>query len=93
MTKKGLREIFKEHRDSSGFSGFHLEADRSASGMAIVLCGIIGVSDFSDSSILLKSHGGRVVVNGKRLFINLYENHSVEIVGKVEEIIFKYGKN
>lgn len=93
MTKKRIRDILTEQSEASGFSGFHLEADRSSGGMAILLSGIIGVSDFSDSSIHLRSHGGRVVINGKRLFINLYENHSIEIVGKVEEIVFKYGKN
>lgn len=77
----------------SALSAFHLEADRTGRGMAIVLGGILGISDFSDSSILLKSHGGRINVKGKGLFINVYENHSVEIVGRVEEIVFKYGKN
>lgn len=76
----------------SGLSAFHLEADRSTKGMSIVLSGIIGVSDFCDSSIHLRSHGGRILVNGKKLFINVYEGNSVEIVGKVEEIVFKYGK-
>lgn len=76
----------------SGLSAFHIEADRTSRGMAIVLSGILGISDFSDNSILLRSHGGRIVVNGRGLFINVYENHSVEIVGKVEEIVFKYGK-
>ena len=91
MTEK--RRVEKRYSIPSGFSAFHLEADRSTKGMAIVLSGIIGVSDFSDNSIGLRSHGGRIVVNGEKLFINVYENNSVEIVGRVEEIVFKYGKN
>lgn len=76
-----------------GLSSFHLEADRSRQGLSVVLSGIIGITDFSDSYIQLKGHGGRVGVYGKKLFISLYENGSVEIVGKVEEIVFKYGRN
>lgn len=72
---------------------FHLEADRSTRGMSVILSGIIGISDFSDSNIALQSHGGRISINGKKLFICVYDGGSVEIVGKVEEIVFKYGKN
>ena len=76
-----------------GLSSFHLEADRSRAGLSVVLSGIVGISDFSDSFIHLKGHGGRISVHGKKLFISVYENGSVEIVGRVEEIVFKYGKN
>ena len=93
MTKNNNRESRSCEHMLKGLSSFHIEADRTSRGMAIVLGGIIGISDFTDGSILLRSHGGRIVVNGKGLFINVYENHTVEIVGKVEEIVFKYGKN
>ena len=78
---------------AKGLSAFHLEADRNRAGLSIVLSGIIGISEFSEDFIYLKGHGGRINVRGKRLFINVYENDSVEILGKVEEISFKYGKN
>lgn len=74
-------------------SGFHLEADRSRQGLTITLSGIVGINDFSNDYIHLKGHGGRIEVLGKNLFISVYENGSVEIVGTVGEIIFKYGKN
>ena len=89
--KNGQKE--KSVGAPSGLSGFHLEANRSTRGLSLFLSGIIGISDFSDSYIRLLSHGGRITVNGKRLFINVYENNSVEIVGRVEEIVFSYGKN
>ena len=89
-----MTENNKEQADNRrGLSSFHLEADRSGSGLTLILSGIIGISDFSDSFILLKGHGGRICVQGKKLFINVYENETVEIVGRVEDIIFKYGKN
>ena len=91
MTEDKKTNFIKE--TPRGLSAFHLEADRSRAGLSIVLSGIIGISDFSDSFIHLKGHGGRISVIGKKLFISVYENGSVEIVGRVEEIIFKYGKN
>lgn len=72
---------------------FHLEADRSRRGMSVFVSGIIGIGDFSDEEILLRSHGGRVSITGKRLDMVIYENQTVEISGRVEEISFKYGKN
>ena len=93
MTAKRDKDHLSRLAEREGLPSFHLEADRSRGGMSIILSGIIGISDFSDSYIYLKSHGGRIAVNGKRLFINLYENNSVEIVGRVEGIVFKYGKN
>ncbi len=93
MTKREKGEAIKTKGIPSGLSSFHLEADRSTKGMSVILSGIIGISDFSDNSIHLLSHGGRIIVNGKKLFICVYENSSVEIVGRVEGVIFKYGKN
>ena len=81
------------NKGARGLSSFHMEASRCRSGLSIILSGIIGISDFSDDFIYLKGHGGRIIVQGKKLFINVYENENVEIVGKVEGISFKYGKN
>ena len=93
MTDKNKPTTKSRPSLQSALSSFHLEADRGARGMSIILSGIIGISDFSDTFIHLLSHGGRIAVNGSRLFINVYENHNLEIVGKVEGIIFTYGKN
>ena len=93
MTEKYKISDKKGDERTTGLSSFHLEADRSRQGLSVVLSGIIGISDFSDNFINLKGHGGRISVRGKRLFISVYENKSVEIVGRVEEIVFKYGRN
>ena len=93
MTRKRTENEIRKVGIPSGMPSFHLEADRSTKGLSVILSGIIGISDFSDSSIYLLSHGGRIIVNGKKLFICVYENSTVEIVGKVEGVIFKYGKN
>lgn len=92
MTEKNRRKVGLAGIPS-GLSSFHLEANRSTKGMAIVLSGIIGVSDFSNEEVILLSHSGRILVRGKKLFINVFENNAVEIVGKVEGVFFNYGNN
>lgn len=72
---------------------FHLEACRIRGGMSIVVGGIIGISDFGDGEVTLKTHSGRVSVTGKGLSVTVYEGGSVEIVGFAKEIKFAYGKN
>ena len=62
-------------------------------GISVIISGIIGISDFSDNIIHLQSHGGRIVVCGSRLLLGVLDGGNVEIVGKVEGISFKYGKN
>ena len=93
MTDKKKSEGGKALPNVTGLSSFHVEADRTNEGMCLVICGIIGISDFSDSFILLLSHGGRVSVTGKRLNISVFESGSVEIRGRVEVVNFGYGKN
>ncbi len=88
MTKK------KNQTESlTGFSSFHLEADRSPRGMQIFITGIVGIGDYSDEELELKSHGGRIKISGKRLKLCLLENSTVEIKGKVEGVVFSYGKS
>jgi hypothetical protein len=85
--EKSVKEIIP-----SGISTFRLEASRSRAGMSLIVSGVIGVSDFSDETVVLLSHFGRITVKGRRLFINLYEVNNVELSGVAEEICFKYGK-
>ena len=93
MTEKNKAKEKNREKALKPPSSFHMEADRSRGGMAIVLSGVVGISDFSDDFILLKSHGGRIEVKGKNLFICVYENNAVEIQGKVSGVEFKYGRN
>lgn len=93
MTEKGNIKGIRMPSAPSGFSSFHIEANRSAKGLSIILSGIIGISDFSDTFICFKSHGGRIKVVGRNLFLNVYEGGCAEIVGRIEEIMFEYGKN
>ena len=83
----------KNATETAVIPSFHLEADRSGRGMSVFISGIISINDFSEELVSLKSHGARVVVSGKRIKVCVYENHTVEIKGTVEDIRFIYGKN
>lgn len=84
--KNGEQEI-------GSLRGLRLEAERTKKGYSIIACPIVGVEDFSDTEIKLKGHGGRITVRGKRLMLSVLESGAVEILGKVEDISFDYGKN
>ncbi len=72
--------------------GFYLSCERTAGGMSIIVGGIMSVTDFSEETVSLAGHTGRICVNGKRLSISVFENKNVEIKGRVEEIKFIYGR-
>jgi hypothetical protein len=71
---------------------FNMEACRVGRGISVVLSGVIGISDYSETKILLKSHGGKIRICGQRLMLSIYEDNTAEIVGRIEEIGFGYGK-
>ena len=93
MTEKPKKEKKHLSISPSAISNFHLEARRTVHGMSLIIGGVIGISDFSAESVLLKSHSGRILVVGRYLYISIFEGGVVEIIGKVEDIRFSYGKN
>ena len=92
MTRSNPKKI-KIDNITSPLGKFHLEANRSVHGMSIMISGVIGVSSFTESEIILKSHSGRIRVEGRMLDIKVYESGTAEISGRVENIGFLYGKN
>ena len=92
MTNSNPKKINIDNITST-LGKFHLEANRCARGMSIMISGVIGVSSFTESEIILKSHSGRIRVDGRILEIKVYENGTAEICGRVENIGFLYGKN
>lgn len=93
MTTSNKKETKRKLSPPSAVSKFHLEARRSLHGMSVIIGGVVGISDFSAESVLLKSHSGKIKLSGKYLYISIYEGGVVEIIGKVEDISFSYGKN
>lgn len=74
-------------------SPFHIEIEKRGKGAVMVVTGIIGVSDFSDSDVCLVSHGGRFRIKGSKLSLLTFENRTVEVSGKIEGVELLYGKN
>ncbi len=91
MTEKEVKSKFNTTKSVSTF--FRLEAVRHRSGMSLLFSGIVGIDVFCDNEIVLKSHGCRISINGKRLNLTVFENNSLEITGRIEGVDFKYGKN
>lgn len=85
----------KRERSSppSPMSRFNLEANRHVRGMSMLIGGVVGIREYSDETMILATHGGRVGISGRRLSLTIYENNSVEVVGRIEEVTFSYGKN
>lgn len=91
MNKKEIKNESK--RPTFAPSSFYLEGERSASGMSIIFGGVIGISDYSEEKASLTSHAGRIHISGSGITLSIYENKTVEIVGKIEEIRFEYARS
>ena len=82
-----------ELHPAAQLSSFHIEADRCSSGIKMFVSGVVGISEYCAENIMLKSHCCKMMIFGKRLKICVYENNTVEVVGKIGGIEFIYGKN
>ena len=78
---------------STILSPFHLEADLCKCGVAISVSGVKSVQELDGEKIRLKCSVGALEVHGDSMEINVYENNTVEISGKVETVQFFYAKN
>ena len=68
--------------------GFHIEADRVFDGVALSVSAVSSVIDFSENRAELRSGRSRIAVYGKELTIAVYENGTVEIIGKISGVSF-----
>ncbi len=68
---------------------FHIEATRTGKILNTVITGVISVAEFSENKILLLTHGGRMFISGTCLIMSIFENQTVEIKGKAENIGFE----
>lgn len=90
MTAKNKKDNKSIKMQSMAFSSLRVDAFRTFKGMSVTVTGIIGISELSDAMVSLASHGGRIKIIGERLQTSLLENKTVELVGKIEEMIFIY---
>ena len=73
-------------------SSFHIEMKKSSRGAVAVISGVMSVSEYTEESVELLSHSGRVMFSGESLGISVLEGRIVEIYGKITEVRLGYGK-
>ena len=73
-------------------SSFHIEMKKSQRGAVAVVSGVMSVSEYTDTSIELISHSGRVFFFGESLGISVLEGRVIEVYGRITEVRFGYGK-
>ena len=52
----------------------------------IIITGAVGVSEAAEDSITIKCHGIKIRICGSKVKMNILENNTLEIVGRIEEI-------
>lgn len=73
-------------------SSFHVEIKKSSRGAVAVVSGVMSISEYTDTSIELLSHSGRMTVSGESLGITVLEGRVVEIFGRICEVRLSYGR-
>ena len=73
-------------------SSLHIELKKSSRGAGTVVSGVMSISEFTDSSVEILSHSGRITLVGESLVVTVLEGRNVEILGKITEVRLGYGK-
>ena len=71
---------------------FHIEIDKTVRGFSLSCSGVKGISEFSDSMIKLRLPSFFLQISGKDLYMTVFEGKCVEIIGRLSEVRFIYGK-
>ena len=88
--KKSLK--FSTVLTSISSSSFHIEMKKSSRGAVAVISGVMSVSEYTESSLELLSHSGRVRIFGEALGISVLEGRVIEVYGRITEVRLGYGK-
>ena len=73
-------------------SDFGIEVHRAPSGLSVSVSGVVSVFELSCAEIGILTARARISVCGDGLLLSVFESRRVEVVGRVGEISFKYGK-
>ena len=92
MSKK-RKPKFSKTEVFSSISDFHIDIDRVARGMSISVCGTVGVKEFSDTRVLLQIKGFCLSIRGSEIAMSVYENSTVEVIGRIRDLEFIYEKS
>jgi len=73
-------------------SSFHIEMKKSSRGALAVISGVMSISEYTDQTIELLAHSGRLLILGESLGVSVLEGRVVEVYGKITEVRLGYGK-
>ena len=73
-------------------SSFHIEMKKSSRGAVAIISSVMSISEYTDSSIELISHSGRLLIIGESLGVSVLEGRVVEVYGRITEVKLGYGK-
>ena len=74
-------------------SPFHIEIDKCKGGVSLLASGVIKINAFSDENVHLSARGLDILAFGEGLCMTVYENKTVEIVGRIRKVEYEYSKN
>lgn len=73
-------------------SSFHIEMKKSSRGAVAIISSVMSISEYTESSIELISHSGRLLIIGESLGVSVLEGRVVEVYGRITEVRLGYGK-
>jgi hypothetical protein len=66
---------------------------KSSRAAVLVVSGILSIGEYTDSSLELVSHSGRITLLGESLGLSVLEGRVVEIYGRITEVRLGYGRS
>ena len=72
---------------------FHIEIDKCMRGVSLLASGVFKINSFSEEQVCLSVRGLDILACGEGLCMTVYENKTVEIVGRIRKIEYEYSKN
>ena len=64
----------------------YFEVRPAIGGVKIIVIGAVGISEVSESEVMVKCHGMKLRISGAGILINVLEHNLLEVVGRVEDI-------
>lgn len=88
MTRKDKSQ--KEHISAEKINPhFRIEADGKFKNLSLSISGCVSISEFSEEKIVVFTRREEITFNGKKLKITLFEDKTVEIIGKIDSLFFE----
>lgn len=73
-------------------SAFHVEMKKSSRGAVAVISGVMSIGEYTEESIEILSHSGRIHVLGDSLTVSVLEGRVIEVYGVITEVRLGCGK-